>query len=118
MKILKEPEVPEVWKIKKKCTGKSEYDAGCKAVLEVEETDIYLTYEEKKVRGEFFGDSYYYDYTYQHFTFKCPCCGKEIRLEETEIPFKVRERILNSDRVKRNYKNYKKRLAYKKKKYS
>lgn len=75
-----------IWKIEKECIGNKNNDGCCSALLEVETTDIYISYI-NSLTGNIFA-----------YTFRCPCCNRETIIPDKDIPFNIRKTILNIER--------------------
>lgn len=80
MKVIREA---SLWRTEQECTGKGHGGYGCTALLEIEESDLYLT-----STYDFEGDME------QHFTIKCPCCNIETDLSRNDIPDRVIIKLL------------------------
>lgn len=78
MKIIKPGSGARGWSKKVTCTGGGNGGGGCKAVLEVDESDLYET--ESSARGE----------TTTYTTFMCAACGVET---DIDAPYEVQARI-------------------------
>lgn len=106
MKVIKEP-VPFEWSIEKECVD--DYDVvGCNALLEVDISDIYLSYQQ----GSYWScsDQEYCSYTERVYKFKCPCCGKENRIDSDSIPDRAKLILANRDDSKKSLEAYQKKL--------
>lgn len=96
MKIISDP-IPIKWNIQKTCNADDIYGViGCGAGLEVDYTDIYIKKYEKGYWSS--ADQEFVHYMANSYWFKCPCCGKENSIEEDEIPVKIRQIIVNSEK--------------------
>ena len=85
MKVLEKGN-PNGWEIERVCTGKGNGDGGCEAKLLVAEADIYLT------KSSCMGEIDYY------FTFKCPECGVETDIPESEIPSRITKKLMDAEK--------------------
>lgn len=65
------------WSLRVTCTGIGNGGGGCKSLLEVEKTDLYIT------TSQCYGD----DYPETHYTFKCQECGVET--DVSNVPLSV-----------------------------
>lgn len=75
------------WSIEQLCTGKGNGNGGCKSRLLIEKGDIYLTSHTDMV-----GDTDYF------CTFKCPVCGIETDIKESDVPSSIRRELLDNRR--------------------
>lgn len=80
MKVIREA---LLWKQEQECTGKRHGSYGCTALLEIEESDSYITSTHNSE-----GDME------QYFTIKCPCCNIETDLSIGDIPDRVIIKLL------------------------
>ena len=80
MKIL---EKGPGWNIIQLCTGKGNGGGGCQSKLLIEKGDIYLT-SHTDISGET-------DYFY---TFRCPVCGIETDISEKDVPYLIKQELL------------------------
>lgn len=76
MKLIKEGDLNNtIWKKEFTCTGEGNGGFGCRAILEVDERDMYITKR--------------YDYTGDYetcITFMCPCCNRETDIKYSDFP--------------------------------
>jgi len=70
------------WSIKARCTGEGNGDGGCKSLLLVSESDLFIT------------ESCCYDGSHDEYvTFQCPVCKKYTDLDEMKVPYQVRKSL-------------------------
>jgi hypothetical protein len=87
MRIL---ERKDGWFIEQICTGKGNGDGGCTSRLAVEKEDIYVTSS-----SDYIGDIDYY------YTFRCPVCGVETDIKNSDIPYSIKRESLERYKAKR-----------------
>ncbi len=75
------------WGLKLRCTGKGNGDGGCGSLLQVEESDIYIT-----THTDMTGETDYY------YTICCPVCGKETDIPEKDLPSIIMRKALDEYR--------------------
>ena len=72
------------WNLKIRCTGCGNGDGGCQSLLQVEESDIYVT-----AHTDYVGDTEYY------YTILCPVCESETDIPEDKIPSSIKWKKLD-----------------------
>ena len=79
MKILKKGKPQVGWAIEWFCTGSGNGNGGCRALLLVEQDDVFKT-----------SSSHYDGGTETYCTFRCAECGVWTDIPKNNVPFKVR----------------------------
>ena len=94
MKVIKNGEEIDSWKLRINCTGRGNGGGGCGALLEIREEDIYNTYS-----YDYLGDKDTY------YTIVCPICGKETDLNTNQLPYEIQytRRGVNKETLLKRY---------------
>jgi hypothetical protein len=84
MKVLQPGREQKGWAKESRCTGKGNGGGGCKALLLVDEGDLYLTHS-----------SHYDGSNETYITFRCVSCGVETDLEDVPsgVITRIRQRL-------------------------
>lgn len=80
MKIIKKG---KLWSIIINCTGAGNGGGGCSAELEIEQSDLYLTYHTDITCD-----------TEIYYTIKCVACNTETDIETKLIPQRIKNELL------------------------
>jgi len=90
MKIITPGRKQNGWSKECICTGFGNGDGGCRAVLLVEQADLYKTY------------SHCRDETDEYTTFKCSACGVETDIKD--VPYNIKGTLPSKEAWKKRHK--------------